>query len=520
MLIQPSPEISNCYELRLCSRKATTYITEQQKDTIKVNVNVDDDESGLHALIEKVVNDEIKQLAKDRSPVKSSEVIKLNSAPLLNVFIIPSDDSPATLAAKEKIHTTTTAASFSVQDEQTELSATSGSMDLDSETIVPTNAPAVEIATIKLETISDDDTTTEVLQNRDKVLVETTTTRDSAVSAAAEVAAAVTNGLQVDENVNEENSISDSLLSAVGDLLSSILGLDGSKEGKTDENAIDDENEDENNVNSDKGKAHNATASETTIVPTAETFTTINELESTSEASSDETTGIEQGTEKFVETATPVGYEGELNSERESTETTDDAVPLNHPSIALSAVHFEDLSEIDLKIENLANAQTSLATESTPEQVTETVSVELTSEGVKYEPDMLEVISDPSNEKPVLFEESVNQVMNLMKNTAGRVPLGDSFLIDKHMMKDNVNILDDVVYGTLKEIESSLGMNQHEMSLDLNGPVSTQQDDLIKNFEAEINKSLINKHPYPFVTFLPSSSKAALQSHFQDNVDF
>lgn len=499
--------------LHLCSHKATNNVTGQQKDAIKVNVNVDDViESGLHALIEKVVNDEIKQLAQDRSPDKSSAVIKLHSAPLLNVFIIPSDELPTLPSAimKEKIQTTT--------DGENELGATSGSIDLDSETIVPTNAPAVEVVTIKLETISDDDTTTEVLQNRVKVSDETTTNK---VLAAVEVAAAVTNGLQVDESVSDENSISDSLLSAVGDLLSSILGLDGSKKEKTNENAIDDENANENNVSSDNKREHNAAASETTVVPTTETFTTTIAFESESEASSDETTGIEQGTEKIDETATPVGYEGELNSERESTETTDEAVPLNHPSIAMSAVHFEDLSEIDLKIDNLANAQTSFATESTLEQATEAISVETCSDGVKFEPYMLEVILDPSNEKPVSVEESVNQVMNLMKDTTGgRIPLGDSFLIDKHMMKDDVNILDDVVYGTLKEIESNLGMNQHETSLDLDEPVSTRRDDLIKNFEAEINKSLINKHPYPFVTFLPSSAKAALQELRRDDVDF
>lgn len=450
-------------------------------DIVKVIVE-DGSKFSFLALIEKVAQDEIKKLAEEKLPLDKSELTKDSSAPLalLNIKVISSSE-------RAPFETTTL-----LVQETTKLSATTGSMNLDSETILPTNAPAVESETIKLETISDD--TTETLQNRIKVPEEVETTANS---------------LQLDENVTKENSASDSLLSAVGDLLSSILGLDRKN---TDENAV--VTEKQQNVVADNEAVDKTIVVKETIAPALEPITTTVSLES--EASS-EASEIEQGTEKMDETATPVGFEGERIVEMEVKKTSE--------TMPLLSVMSQDkgTNEIDLKIENLANAQTSSATENTPDQVTVTVKItEEPSEGSSNEPDVLEVISDASNdsEKPVSFEESVNQIMNLVKNSEGH--LRDSILIDKNMKQD-VRDLDQIIYGTLKDIYSNLGENpnsshlsmQEEVPMESYEPVVSQKVDLIKSSEYEINK-----HPFEYDNFVLNSAKAALHYKWQDDVDF
>lgn len=377
---------------------------QEQMDVVKPND--DTGESSLHTLIEKVVNDEIKKLASTTGGL--SEVIKLVSVNL--------ESSSITEATAEGIS----------MEEEPETTST----NLDKETVLSTNVPAIETETIKAETMSSE--TTESLPNEENPIK---------VSDAVET---TTNRLQADENVIGENGISsDSLLSAVSDLLSSILGLDDSHLKKNPDGSLP--------VDESLSKMQSLSTfieGNSIATTTEDSRATTNSVDL--EASSD-APEIEQGTEKLYGT-TPVGYEGEQSDEEELTEK--EIVPLKISSTALNAFKDKVVSEIDLKIENLASSQTSL-TESTPEQVTETVRDENVN--------VLEVISEPSSDEgfqPVSFDDSVNQVMNLVKAAEEQPTLGDSVLVDKNM-KDEVIDLDDVVYGTLKEIEQSLGI-EHE----------------------------------------------------------
>lgn len=438
--------------------KATVDVTElhQQMDIIKVNG--DSDKNSLQALIEKVVNDEIKKLAQET--IGASEVIKLNSEPLLNV--VSSTEPPL-------VDTTTIA-----DESQTEFVATTFSSDGET----TTSAPAVENEMIKLETITFDNT-------------ETSPTEQHRVEVSTTEVETTTSSLQPDESATDDGSISDSLLSAVGDLLSSILGLDSSLESEKTFTQTEDEI---------VGKTENAASADIALDATAtsvdlQPFTTTDAPES--EASSE----IERGTQKFDETATPVGYEGERSGEEET-------VPLGISTVLSNDIQDKDLSEIDLKIENLASAQTSFATES-PETVRDEPS-----ESISVEPVAFEILSD--GDKAASFEDSINRVMSLVKGTEGRLPsesagnVVDSILIDKHM-RDDVNDLDQIVYGTLKEIEANLGISR-----DAYEPIVHRNEDAIKNFEMEINVN-----PYDADNFMPNSAKAALQyKHDDDVVDF
>lgn len=268
----------------------------------------------------------------------------------------------------------------------------------------------------------------------------------------------------------DSSAVSDSLLSAVGDLLSSILGLD--ERVKIDENAID-----EKTLVAISENVRNADAPKEPLT--------------TTEEASSEAIEIELGTERTEVEEKPAGYEGEEES-KESVA----------PFKASTAVSRDEVvSEIDLKIENLANAQTSFATESA-EQVTETVSNP--SESIKREPDVLEVIAETS--KPVSFDESISHVMSLVKGSAAPRPMPESILIDQHM-KDDVNDLDKIVYGTLKEIEANLGMI-HEEPAEFYEPVKASDD----SFD-DWNSSNLR-------LFVPNSAKAALQYKHEDDFDF
>lgn len=502
----------------------------QQMDVVKPND--DNSESNLHALIEKVVKDEIKKLA---STTEANEVIKLVSVSLLHSesSSIEPAESSSTEPATEGLTT------------ERESDATLANLDSE------TNLPSTGTETIKVETMSTD--TTESLPKEENPInvsedVEPTTIR-----------------LQPDGNVIVENSISDSLLSAVSDLLSSILGLEGSLlKTKPDGSLPIDESLDRMQTVSTSNKiAEEDSVSKETVALEPLTTTISVELEASSDAPE-----IEQGTEKLDGT-TPVGYEGEQSYEGELAEK--EIVPLKISSTALNAFKDKVVSEIDLKIENLANSQTSL-TESTPEQVTETVRDESVN--------VLEVISEPSNDEgcqPVSFDDSVNQVMNLVKAAEGQPSLSDSVLIDKNMKEDAMD-LNEVVYGTLKEIEASLGidhdshrneivvlkvedvpsfeniqaldlkemqekpegneldlqkeallgsqedlkmneteeislMKELEKDLEMHKaiplePVAEKRGDLIKTLLSEINESLLKENPIDH--FIPNSAKAAL----------
>lgn len=514
----------------------------QQMDVVKPND--DHSESNLQALIEKVVNEEIKKLA------STTEVIKLVSVSLLN------SESASTEAVTEGLMTT-----------EGEPEATSGSSNLDRETVLPTIVvPAIEIEPIKAETMSSDTTTSlPNEQNRIKVSEEMKTT---------------TNRLQPDEIVIGENRISDSLLSAVSDLLSSILGLESSLlKTKPDGSFPVDESiekmqtvSNRNKIEEDNSVSKKTVATSTKAASQPLATTIPFEMEASSDAPE-----IEQGTEKLDGT-TPEGYEGEQSYEEELGEMK--IVPLKFSSTALNAFKDKTVSEIDLKIENLANSQTSL-TESTPEQqVTETVRDENVN--------VLEVISESDKAfQPVSFDDSVNQVMNLVK-AAEKQPSFGSMLNEKNM-KEDVILVDEVVYGTLKEIETTLGihhresqkdelkaedapssesveeemylkekqesltrnelmkeldekkqkdsflahqealkiyeipennfMKEFEQDLKMHQTMpqeSEKRGDLIKSLLSELNESLLKEHPVDY--FVPNSAKAALQ-YKQADVD-
>ena len=102
----------------------------------------------------------------------------------------------------------------------------------------------------------------------------------------------------------------------------------------------------------------------------------------------------------------------------------------------------------------------------------------------------------------------------------------DSMLIDNHM-KDDVNDLDQIVYGTLKEIETNLGLiKEAPLMVDSYDPVVRQHNDFLQAyqsmFEKEITDSLVgeNKNLFEKDDFVPNSAKAPLLLRQQENFDF
>lgn len=438
-------------------------------DVVKIN-----DDSSLQALIEKVVNDEIKKLASD-----ASEVIKLSSTPLLDVN-----------SQTEQPTVDTTALDGLLEQEQTELGVTTEDAQLSGETT--TNAPAAESEKIKLETISPDD-------------AETLQSEQHGVEVIEEEAAVTTTSSQPDESSTEdEGANSESIFmpwsevgDVVGDLLTSIFGFDSSQAESEETLATDNESaKKEETVSSDKNND--------SISGEVEPLTTTTQFESSEAAE------IEQSTDKIDEESTPAGNDGERSYEEE-------VVPLAVPAVMSSDFQDKTENEIDLKIENLAG----FATETPAEQIAEMIP----SESVKTEPEVLEVIS-VDEDKPTSFEESISHVMNLVKDTEGRLALEsigdvvDTILIDKHM-KDDVEDLDQIVLGTLKEIETNLGLNgDADMPNDSFDPIVNHREDLMKKIETEINDSLLNKHSFDYDNFMPNMAKAALRYKHERDVDF
>lgn len=377
----------------------------QQMDVVKVN---DDNggASGLQALIEKVVNDEIKKLAHET--IDTSEAITMSSDVISSTQL----------------------------DDATADGSTTESLNPDSETLSPTTTTIVEVA-------------------------KETPQPDLPVKVFEDVSTA-TSGAATDEETVADDSISDSLLNAVGDLLSSILGLDASGGAvKTVDGDIV-VRVDDGAISQEKIASTSATDTETTTLV----------FESTEAAES------EQSSDK-VEDVT--------------SEVSDDSPTTVQIG---NLLRDKEMSEIDLKIENLANFGT--------EQVTA---------------DMLETLPVMTDgDKPVSFEDSINQVMSVVKGSEGRLPVEsvvDSILIDKHM-KENVNDLDDIVYGTLMEIESNLGL-----SGGVNVPFEpTERYDYNKDFESEISKTLITQNAFDHGSFIPNSAKAALFYKQEDDANF
>lgn len=346
-------------------------------------------------------------------------MIKHNPEPLLSVVSSSPEPLPETTTSNDE---------STMESEQSDLNGTTESENLDSETISPTITPTTE----KLEEITEE--------------VETTT-NDSQSN---------------EDEADNADQVSDSLLSAVGDLLSSILGLDGSD---------------------DEGKAETVDSNKDVEVTTeSQPFASVEE--------------IEEGTEKLDEASTtPASYESEKFVPAQDANVNEDK-PTN---------------EVDAKIENLAIAQTSFATENIPEQVTETVSDETA-------PDVLKLISVT----PDSIEQRINQVMNLVKGTEGRLALEtmgsalDLTLIDKEM-KNNVNDLAQIVYGSLKDADSNFGLSEDKSEHVFSPSI---HEDLIRSFEMGINDAVVDKNHFDHENFLPNSAKAALHYKHQDFQDY
>lgn len=414
-----------------CFHKANDDVTSHQMDVVKVN------DDGLQSLIEKVVNDELQKLAHEKSQTIAVKVIKQSSEPLLNVVSTKDETLPETTESFDESTT-----------EQIDFNDTTESTNLGTEIILPTVPPTVAPAVDELQHVTKEAETT-------------------------------TNTLPDGYDDDNDDHVSDSLLSAVGDLLSSLLGLD-SAIGKVKTESVDSNNEKE--------------------------VTTESQLFLSTEANE-----MAESTEKIDEetTTTPASNEGD----EESSET----VPAEISDVTSSSSQDKLSNEVDVKIENLAIAQTSFATENTPEQVNETVRD-------KVAPEMLEVIAATTDNQPDSIEYRINQVMDLVKGTEGRLALQsmgivvDSTLVDKEM-KHDVSDLAQIVYGTLKEAQSNFGLNE-DTEKTSNSFSPSFHEDLIKNFEVEINDALVNKHHFDHENYEPNTAKAALRYKHQDLDDF
>lgn len=294
-----------------------------------------------------------------------------------------------------------------------------------------------------------------------------------------------------------ESKVPESLLSAVSDLLSSVLGINIGKFDSISQEIVADVSDSQPITTTTESSEHQE-ASEQSIA-----------LEST----------VSNADEKLL----PASVDHNPTSE------------LVAPVV----------NEVDLKIENLANIETSFVTENTPEVYAEQSDDDTVKEqsDVKDENDddkivletlsELSTINDAGDEEPVsAFEDSVNQVMNLVRGTEGKLAIEvaqnvvDSILIDKHM-EDSVGDLDQIVYGTLKEIETNLGLNDEEekkLPVDSFDPIDHEREEMIKNFETDINESLRLVNPdeldYESLEIEPNAAKAAVYYKFQYGDDF
>ncbi|XP_070492552.1 enolase-phosphatase E1-like [Chironomus tepperi] len=496
-------------------------------DTTMKDNSSDNDES-FTALIEKVVSEQIEKLASE-----FDTEIKINLSNEQNEVIEKSDlvhESNAMSNTEkaqldndkddhddddDRVSETTMAINSEmdvVEDEKKEdeiVTTTSGmsiieSVDLDTEnesTVVPTNPPE---QTTNMETILADNVHEE---NKDD-----TESNDETFT---EVENA-TERIEV-----QYNEIPGALLNALGDLLSSVLGV-----------------------------------SETSIknglfIPTADKTTTtaddiVDENIHTEGSATTESDIVEHSTEQDLSSSTSALEFNENNEEEEiKTEATD--VQSNESEIDTSVVTMPQESdagtianEIDLKIENLGNVHdTNFMTENTPEVFTETVkepempSEMPSSDDIKNEITILEAMPamtvDEELVKPVSFEESVNHIMNLVKDTEDRMELENaqnvlnSVLIEHNAVNENVN---NILKSALKEIETNFGMNESEIEKEIQIPTDAletldrEREEMIKNFETDINESLIDSSIDQEDIYEPNMAKAALFHKFQYDDDF
>lgn len=297
----------------------------------------------------------------------------------------------------------------------------------------------------------------------------------------------------VEDETDNESKVPESLLSAVGDLLSSVLGINV-------------------HINDDQANVSGMQSA---------TTTENNEHQETSEVPSEQPINLESTVSNTDEELLPASV-----TNRDHNPIIETVAPV--------------ANEVDLKIENLANVETSFVTENTPEVYAEhsddtvkeqsQVTDEVDDDKIVLETlSELTAINNDGEEEPVSFEDSVNHVMNLVRATEGKLALEnvvDSILIDKHI-EDNVSDLDQIVYGTLKEIETNLGLNGEEeknIPSDSFNPIDLEREEMIKNFETDINESLRLANPddvdYESLEIEPNPAKAAMYYKFQYGDDF
>lgn len=487
-------------------------------DIIKVNTH--NDQSSLTSLIEKVIREEMKKLVQQNLIASDlpSDVVNIESESSLDAI----SDMP------ENLHETTVDSIEQSTEHVEESTAFIESVDGDSQTIVTmtTNVPEANSESIMAETNTNSENTesSETHEQNDIKLLDDENTTNLPTS---------------DTSVGNESPTPDTLLMAVGDLLSSILGfIDNNTEGTfVHETAEVHEQEDSTTVTTDSDN-------ENTNVPESSQQTITTEVEqeirtttlNSQPPDSNEVAETEQGTERNEITATPSGYDGEWNGETD-TEAETEVEEANEFSTISHAFDIAKPNEVDLKIENLASAETSFMTEESgnimPESYTETVSVDqMSSESnsdIELDTEVLEVIPELPNDeqKSSSFQDSITKVMELVKGNDGRLALEaagsvvDSILINKHM-NDDVAALEQVVYGTLKEIESNLGLSDDDANVpaDSFDPVIQEREALLRQIEAEINDSVKSTNNFDYENFTPNSAKAAMQYKYQYDDDF
>ncbi|KAG5677426.1 hypothetical protein PVAND_007184 [Polypedilum vanderplanki] len=321
-----------------------------------------------------------------------------------------------------------------------------------------TDAPNVEIAQ---STNSIDNTEqTEVTEAVDESATTTTITssiefdnHDDETSEAESISTNVPNEQTTHEHQEEEeendedeagNEIPESLLNAVGDLLSSVLGI-----------TIDD----------DESEVTQTTASK-------------NEVE-----------------EENMHIATTE------SDNPQSTETNNEQQ--NETTMTLAADD-DKMTEVDKKIENL-NVQNTFMTENVPEIITESIK-----NNDDENQEILEVTEEENLSQPVSIDESVNHVMNLIKNAA----------------QDADRQVNDV-YTTLKQIGTTFGLtesNTEESKDELKSlSIDSYDPETIKNFETDINEMVsvgVGAHPDEQENFVPNIAKAAMFYKYQYDDDF
>lgn len=501
-------------------------------DTTMKDNSADNDES-FTALIEKVVSEQIEKLASEfdtenkiNLPNEQNEIIEKSdlvheSNAMSNTEKAQLDNDKDDHVDDDRVSETTMAINSEIavaEDEKTEekedeivatTTSESGmsiieSVDLNSEsesTIVPTNPPE---QTTNMETILADNVHEEHKDDAE-LNGETLTTEDDE---------------KVSEETSSKNEIPEALLNAVGDLLSSVLGV---------------------SVTSIKNGLFIPTADAPTT--TADNIENDNIHTDTEGSATTENDIVEHSTEQDLSSSTSALEFNENNEEEEIKTEATDVMQNNESEIDTSVVTMPQESdagtianEIDLKIENLGNVHdTNFMTEDTPEVYTESVKEpEMpSSDDIKTEIAILEAMPaltvEEESIKPVSFEESVNHIMNLVKDTEDKMELEnaqniiDSVLIDHNIVHNNVN---HILKSALKEIETNFGMNEQEIEKEIQIPTDAlemldqEREEMIKNFETDINESLIDSSIDQEEIYEPNMAKAALFHKFQYDDDF